>query len=105
MAMSRGVVAGPNLRTLAAAPAVTGASIEGADVRRIVVSMWTTLDGCVAGPRDEMDWLAIDEYHLLVHPTAIGRGKALFATATELLLRSVETFPTGAVLMRYTHAA
>lgn len=30
-------------------------------MRKIVVSMWTTLDGFVAGPRDEMDWLLIDD--------------------------------------------
>lgn len=29
-------------------------------MRRIVVSMWTTLDGFVAGPQDEMDWLEVD---------------------------------------------
>ncbi|TDD03083.1 dihydrofolate reductase family protein [Nonomuraea diastatica] len=29
--------------------------------RKIIVSMWTTLDGFVAGPRDEMDWLRIDD--------------------------------------------
>jgi hypothetical protein len=29
-------------------------------MRRIVVSMWTTLDGYVAGPQDEMPWLALD---------------------------------------------
>jgi dihydrofolate reductase len=186
-------------------------------VRRIVVSMWTTLDGYVAGPQDEMDWLeiddqmmayetslvsdaealllgrgthgdfagawpdiardeseapatrayaqrvddmpkivvsrsgqtaewdnttrldsldadvvaqlkkggdgdlvvygslgviaaleelgAVDEYHLLVHPTAIGEGKALFASPTRLQLRSVETFPSGVALMRYAPAA
>ncbi|SDU79441.1 dihydrofolate reductase family protein [Jiangella alkaliphila] len=28
---------------------------------KIVVSMWTTLDGYVAGPQDEMDWLLIDD--------------------------------------------
>ncbi|WP_328304567.1 dihydrofolate reductase family protein [Actinomycetospora sp. NBC_00405] len=28
---------------------------------KIIVSMWTTLDGFVAGPRDEMDWLLIDD--------------------------------------------
>jgi dihydrofolate reductase len=28
---------------------------------KIVVSMWTTLDGFVAGPQDEMDWLLPDE--------------------------------------------
>ncbi|MFE3454963.1 dihydrofolate reductase family protein [Nonomuraea sp. NPDC059194] len=30
-------------------------------MRKIIVSMWTTLDGFVAGPRDEMDWLQIDD--------------------------------------------
>jgi dihydrofolate reductase len=30
-------------------------------MRKIIVSMWTTLDGFVAGPHDEMDWLQIDE--------------------------------------------
>lgn len=29
--------------------------------RKIIVSMWTTLDGFVAGPDDEMDWLQIDD--------------------------------------------
>lgn len=48
---------------------------------------------------------AVDEYHLLVHPTAIGEGKALFASPTRLQLRSVETFPSGVTLMRYTTAA
>jgi dihydrofolate reductase len=30
-------------------------------VRKIIVSMWITLDGFVAGPQDEMDWLLIDD--------------------------------------------
>ncbi|NUP23017.1 MAG: dihydrofolate reductase [Streptomyces sp.] len=30
-------------------------------MRKIIVSMWTTLDGIVAGPQDEMGWLQIDE--------------------------------------------
>lgn len=29
--------------------------------RKIIVSMWTTLDGFVSGPDDEMDWLRIDD--------------------------------------------
>ncbi len=29
-------------------------------MRRIIVSMWTTLDNFVAGPDDEMRWLRID---------------------------------------------
>lgn len=31
-------------------------------MRKIVVSMWTTLDGFVAGPHDEMDWLLADDH-------------------------------------------
>ncbi|RAO16462.1 Dihydrofolate reductase [Micromonospora noduli] len=31
-------------------------------MRKIVVSMWTTVDGFVAGPDDEMDWLLVDEH-------------------------------------------
>ncbi|MFJ6199456.1 dihydrofolate reductase family protein [Micromonospora sp. NPDC092111] len=30
-------------------------------MRKIVVSMWITLDGFVAGPDDEMDWLLVDD--------------------------------------------
>jgi dihydrofolate reductase len=48
---------------------------------------------------------AVDEYHLLVHPTAIAEGKALFASPTQLRLRAVETFPSGVTLMRYTTVA
>ena len=30
-------------------------------MHKIIVSMWITLDGFVAGPQDEMDWLLIDD--------------------------------------------
>jgi dihydrofolate reductase len=30
-------------------------------MKRITVSMWITLDGLVAGPHDEMDWLSVDD--------------------------------------------
>jgi dihydrofolate reductase len=46
----------------------------------------------------------IDEYHLLMHPTAIGEGKALFAPAqspVRLQLRSAEPFTSGVMLLRY----
>jgi dihydrofolate reductase len=49
----------------------------------------------------------IDEYHLLVHPTTIGKGKALFPAdqaPARLHLRSVEPFPSGVALMRYSPA-
>ena len=48
----------------------------------------------------------IDEYHLLV-PTTIGKGKALFPAdraPARLHLRSVEPFPSGVALMRYSPA-
>jgi dihydrofolate reductase len=30
-------------------------------MQKIIVSMWITLDGFVAGPQDEMDWLILDD--------------------------------------------
>ncbi|MFC6017567.1 dihydrofolate reductase family protein [Plantactinospora solaniradicis] len=30
-------------------------------MRKIIVSVWITLDGFVAGPQDEMDWLLVDD--------------------------------------------
>jgi dihydrofolate reductase len=45
---------------------------------------------------------AVDEYQLLVHPTAIGKGKPLFGSPTRLRLRGVEPFPSGVTLMRYS---
>lgn len=44
---------------------------------------------------------AIDEYHLLVHPTAIGAGKALFTSRTELQPISSHAFPSGVALLRF----
>lgn len=29
-------------------------------MNRLIVSMWTTIDGYVAGPDDSMDWLRAD---------------------------------------------
>lgn len=49
----------------------------------------------------------IDEYHLLMHPTTIGQGKALFPAdepPARLRLRTVEAFPSGVALMRYSPA-
>ena len=45
---------------------------------------------------------AVDEYHLLMHPTALGEGKALFASPVCLQLESVEAFTSGALLLRYS---
>lgn len=47
----------------------------------------------------------VDEYRMVVHPTAIGGGTPFFPASTRVPLRLVETrtFPSGAVLLR--HAA
>jgi dihydrofolate reductase len=45
----------------------------------------------------------IDEYHLLVHPVVIGRGKPLFRADDKIDLRLIETrrFGNGVVLLHY----
>ncbi|MEE3851083.1 dihydrofolate reductase family protein [Gordonia sp. LSe1-13] len=47
---------------------------------------------------------AVDQYDLLVHPTALGAGKPLFTSGTRLQLVSTEAFGSGVTLMRYTPA-
>ncbi|MCF6471307.1 dihydrofolate reductase [Nonomuraea sp. MG754425] len=52
-------------------------------MRKIVVSMWTTLDGFVAGPRDEMDWLLIDDQMLKYERELVeGSGSLLLGRIT-----------------------
>lgn len=46
-------------------------------MRRIVVSMWTTLDGYVAGPQDEMDWLAVDGDMMAYETSLVTDAEAL----------------------------
>ena len=46
----------------------------------------------------------IDEYHLLVHPVALGRGLAIFAdlaTPLDLTLTASQRFPLGAIANAY----
>jgi len=46
----------------------------------------------------------IDEYHLLVHPVALGRGLAIFADLAvplDLALTALQRFPTGAIANTY----
>ncbi|MFN8215775.1 MAG: dihydrofolate reductase family protein [Solirubrobacterales bacterium] len=43
----------------------------------------------------------IDEYHLLVHPVALGAGLPIFAERTGLDLLECRRFPSGVVLLSY----
>ncbi len=43
----------------------------------------------------------IDEYYLVVNPTAIGSGKRVFNQRTNLKLAQVKKFPNGKVLLVY----
>ena len=43
----------------------------------------------------------VDEYQLLVHPTALGGGKPLFTDRLKLKLVSTKPFSSGVVLMTY----
>lgn len=40
---------------------MTNAAVEESEMGKIIVTAWVTLDGFVAGPADEMDWLLVDE--------------------------------------------
>ncbi len=49
----------------------------------------------------------IDEYRLMIHPVVVGKGKRLFADAsdlTSLRLVASRTFPTGVIVLTYHRA-
>jgi dihydrofolate reductase len=46
----------------------------------------------------------IDEYHLVVHPVALGTGMPLFTEPAELSLIGSRAFATGAVALAYERA-
>jgi dihydrofolate reductase len=46
-------------------------------VRKIIVTMWTTLDGFVAGPADEMDWLRLDDELQAYETDLVGAAETL----------------------------
>ncbi|WP_344328729.1 dihydrofolate reductase family protein, partial [Kitasatospora putterlickiae] len=50
----------------------------------------------------------LDEYHLLVNPLVLGRGRPLFPADTppeDLELLTTRTFGNGVVLLRYARTA
>jgi dihydrofolate reductase len=53
-------------------------------MRKIIASMWTTLDNFVAGPNDEMDWLRIDDQVMAYEQS--------FVDDAEMLLLGRSTF-------------
>ena len=99
----------------------------------IVLTMSVSADGCIEGPDRDIGWhlvddelhrdlnqvlsgmgaflsgrvTLIDEYRVLVHPVAIGRGKPLFEpvdTRTDLRLVETRTFGNGVVLLHHRRA-
>ncbi|GAA4983576.1 hypothetical protein HD597_000212 [Nonomuraea thailandensis] len=64
-------------------------------MRKIIVSVWTTLDGFVAGPRDEMDWLQIDEQVLRYERELVEGSSALLLGGSRRLRRPLAAGRTG----------
>jgi dihydrofolate reductase len=50
--------------------------------RKIIVTMWTTLDGFVAGPNDETDWLRIDDQLLRYERELVKNAESLLLGRT-----------------------
>jgi dihydrofolate reductase len=59
-------------------------------MRKVIVSMWVTLDGCIAGPNGEMDWVAqhFDE--------AMGKYEDDLVSAADTLLLGRVTYESFA---------
>lgn len=43
-----------------------------------------------------------DEYHLWVHPVALGKGKSLFTSLNKFSLHDIKTFRSGVVVLVYS---
>jgi dihydrofolate reductase len=69
--------AGCHFRAYATAEEINPAREEEGQMRRIIVSMWTTIDGYVAGPEDEMPWLALDEGMMEYEISLVSDAEAL----------------------------
>ena len=91
-------------------------------MRNLIFFMHTSLDGLIAGPNVEMNWIKvdifgsprasksllneglIDEFWLFVNPVILGKGVPLFKDmtgATNLKLVESITFGCGVIALRY----
>lgn len=81
-------------------------------IRKVFLSMTMTCDGFFCGPNGELDWMSrtaqtfvrlglIDEYMLMVHPVAIGKGQSVFTKSVTLELVSAKTYRSGVIRVHY----
>lgn len=59
-------------------------------MRKIIVSMWVTLDGFVAGPNDEMDWI------MHIYDEAMGQYETDLVNSADTLLLGRKTYESFA---------
>ena len=79
-------------RVVSGDPATEIAALKAEDGKPLL------LHGGASFARSLSDLGLIDEYRLLVHPIALGRGLPLFGARTRLRLRDTRTFSTGIVV-------
>jgi dihydrofolate reductase len=74
-------------------------------MRELILKMSMSIDGFVGSPLITAG--LVDQYALLVHPVALGKGLPVFsdlATPRRLRLESSKAFPKGAVAQIYRPA-
>ncbi len=78
-----------------------------ADVERIKQESerGVRLDGSISVVQQLTALRLIDQYHLMVHPTAIGRGRPLFVERVELELTGSRPLDSGVVVLSYRPAS
>jgi hypothetical protein len=86
-------------------------------MRRLKLQMQTTVDGFVAGPQGQLDWMTFDmddallafinhltdtsDTILFVNPVAIGEGLRVFQKRSPLALTASKAYPSGIVVNTY----
>lgn len=78
-------------------------SIEPAEVKRLKAESGSgiKLDGSISVVQQMTKLGLIDEYRLMVHPVALGRGRPLFDERVDLDLTGSEELSSGVVVMTY----